>query len=132
MIAFRAADIEGLVAGLSRELPYTFREIDGRQAFSFVHGEKLVEFLWPQYAPQEIWIALFCSIAHFEAGIADFVMFEEPATEVGQQETLRFLEAVAWRYLKSPTRIRRKWVVFGARRLEYCHGREWKDIYVDE
>ena len=129
MITFRSSDIEELVSGLSKELPRNSREVDGKQAFSFVHGEKVAEFLLPQYAPEEIWIALFSSPANFKAGIADLVMVEEPATEVGKQEILRHLEAVAWRYLKAPTRLRRRWVVFGARFLEYYHDREWKDIY---
>ena len=129
MIPFRSADIEELVASLSKECSCNSTEVDGNQAFSFAYGEKVAEFRLPLYAPEEIWIALFSSTANFEAGTADFVMFEEPATEVRKKEILRHLEAVAWKYLKAPTRLRRRWVVFGARFLQYYHERQWKDIY---
>ena len=131
MTTFRPADIEEFVEGLSRELPCKSRKVDGNEAFSFAYGEKVAEFGLRHYAPEEIWIALFSSPANFEAGVADFVMFEEPATEVGKQEILRHFEAVAWRYLKAPTRHRRRWVFFGARVLQYYHRRDWKDIYGD-
>jgi hypothetical protein len=132
MMPFQASDIQRLVSAFSRELCCTPREIEGSPAYSFSIGDKIVEFLWPQYAPEELWIALFGSRANFEARNADFVMFEEPTTKAGQLEILGFFEIVAWRYLRSQTRIRRRWILLGPKSLQFHTGAEWRDIYADD
>ena len=132
MLPFQSSDIQRLVSAFSSELLCTPRQIEGSPAYSFSVGDKIVEFLWPQYALEELWIALFSSRANFEAGNADFVMFEEPTTNAGQLEILGFFEVVAWRYLRSQTRIRRKGVLLGPKSLQFHTGSEWKDIYADD
>lgn len=128
---FTENDIAQLCSAFTTELSCQTREDETYRRYAFTLGEKTVEFLWPHHAPEELWVALVGSPQDFQCGVADLVMWEEPMTRAGCDWMIEFLQRLGWRYLRSPTRLRRRWVVVGSKRLECFDGEQWKDIYRD-
>lgn len=131
MVIFQIADIEALVASLSLEFPCSSRLVNANHAFLFTFGGKLAELTWDHDVPDEVWIALFSSRERYEGKVAELCMFEEAVSESGKQDVMHHFAALVRRYFKSPTRIRRRWIVFGEQRLQYQTDGVWKDIYTD-
>ena len=123
------SEIDELFARLRADFQSRERVLERGPAFGFSLGVKTVEFVLPRDAPEEIMIALFNSEADVEALTPDLFMVEEPSTRNGQSEILKFLEVVARRYLNAPTRLRRKWLIAGPKRLEFHDGQKWVDAY---
>lgn len=123
------SEIDELFARLRVDFQPRERVLEPGPAYGFTLGAKTVEFLLSRDAPGEIMIALFNSEADVEALTPDLFMIEEPSTRDGQSEVLRFLEVVARRYLNAPTRLRRKWLIAGPKRLEFYDGEKWSDAY---
>jgi hypothetical protein len=85
----------------------------------------------PRHALEEISVALFSSPQSRKAGIADLVLFEEATTREVCDWMIDFMQGLGLRYLRWPTRLRRRWVLMGRKRLECFDGEQWKDIYRD-
>jgi hypothetical protein len=135
----RTAPLEGftqdhaarLCSAFTPELACKSRENPTDRVHAFTFDGKTVEFRWPHHAPAEIWVALFSSPQNRMAGIADLVMFEEATTREGCDRVIDFMQRLGLRYLRWPTRLRRRWVFLGRTRLECFDGEQWKDIYRD-
>jgi hypothetical protein len=91
--------------------------------YRFNRGRKTLEFLWPQHAPEELWILF------VEDNILQFSMVEEDSTEDGKAQILRHFETVAVRFFDHETRIaRRPWLI-GRKTLQYFDGISWRNLY---
>lgn len=128
---FTANDIARPCSAFALESSCQTREHETDRRYAFTLGEKRVEFAWPRHAPEELWVALSSSPQELQCGTADLVMIEEPMTRTGCDWMIGFLQRLGWRYLRSPTRLRRHWVIVGSKRIECFDGEQWKGIYRD-
>jgi hypothetical protein len=128
---FTEDDIASLCSAFEPELACKSSEDTTDRVHAFTLDGKTAEFRWPSHAPEEIWVALFSSPKNRQAGIADLVMFEEATTREGFGWMIDFMQRLGLRYLRWPTRLRRRWWLVGSERLECFDGEQWKDIYRD-
>ncbi|RBP49394.1 hypothetical protein [Arenicella xantha] len=86
------------------------------------NSNRSVRVKWYKKTPEEFWFSM------HEGDRCDLVDWTEMLDSEKKEDLFEYLKLVASRYLEKKTRITKKWLFFGAKKLQYLEGNKWHDL----